>query len=99
MKIQIVKVSVGQSAKVVAVLYAVMSLPIMLFVTAAGFVGGGLGAGIGVAILTLLVAPVVYGVLTFLGVGLVAWLYNAVARRVGGLEYSTADMSDAAAKT
>ncbi|MFN3791570.1 hypothetical protein [Massilia sp.] len=99
MKIQIVNVSVGQTAKVLAVLYTVMSLPIMLFVTAAGFVGGGLGAGIGVAIMTLLIAPLVYGLLTFLFAGLVAWLYNLVARRVGGLEYSIADMSDAAAKT
>ncbi|KFI06854.1 hypothetical protein [Massilia sp. BSC265] len=33
MKIHIVNVSVGQSAKVLAVLYTVMSLPIMLFVT------------------------------------------------------------------
>ena len=99
MKIQIVNVSVGQSAKVLAVLYTVMSLPIMLFVTAAGFVGGGLGTGIGVAIMTLLIAPLVYGVLTFLFAGLVAWLYNVVAQRVGGLEYSIAEMPGAAART
>lgn len=99
MKIQIVNVSVGQSAKVLAVLYTVMSLPIMLFVTAAGFVGGGLGTGIGVAIMTLLIAPLVYGLITFLCTGLVAWLYNLVARRVGGLEYSVAEMPGAGAKT
>jgi hypothetical protein len=98
MKIQIVNVSVGQTAKVLAVLYMVMSLPIMLFVTAAGFVGSGLGMGVGVAILTLLIAPLVYGVITFLCTGLVAWLYNLVARRVGGLEYSIQEQPGNAAK-
>jgi hypothetical protein len=46
----------------------------------------------------LLIAPLIYGVVTFLCTGLVACLYNLVARRVGGLEYSVAEMSDTAAK-
>jgi hypothetical protein len=94
MKIQIVNVSVAQSAKVLAVLYVVMSLPVMLVVAAIGAFGGGLLT----ALLMLLIAPLIYGVVTFLCTGLVACLYNLVARRVGGLEYSVAEMSDTAAK-
>lgn len=95
MKKQIVNVSVVQSAKVLAVLYMVISLPVLAVMALIGAVSGNIGS----AIAMLLVAPLVYGLLTFLCTGLMAWLYNLVARRVGGLEFSTEDMSGTAAKT
>lgn len=94
MKKQIVNVSVAQSAKVLAVLYMVMSLPVVLVLAAVGAVSEGIGA----ALLMLLIAPLAYGLVTFLCTGLVAWLYNVVARRVGGVEFSTTEMSDATAR-
>ncbi len=94
MKIQIVNVSVGQTAKVLAVLYMVMSLPILAVVAAIG----AFSAGVGVIIVTLVIAPLIYGVITFLCTGLVAWLYNLVAGRVGGLEYSIKEVSRTTAK-
>lgn len=94
MKIQIVNVSVAQSAKVLAVLYMVISLPVLAIMAVIGAFSGGAGA----ALVMLLVAPLIYGLVTFLCTGLVAWLYNAVARRVGGLEYSIKEMGDAVAK-
>jgi hypothetical protein len=87
MKKQIVKVSVRQSAKVLAVLYMVMSIPIVVVMAAVGMLGGG-----GVAMFAVILAPLIYGVLAFLGTGLAAWLYNLVANWVGGLEYSTKDV-------
>jgi hypothetical protein len=92
MKIQIINVSVGQSAKVFAVLYTVMSLPIFLVMAAFGMLGGA-----GIALVALVLGPVIYGVLAFLGAGLGAWLYNVVAKFVGGLEYSTKEVSEATA--
>lgn len=94
MKIQIVNVSVGQTAKVLAVLYMVMSLPILVVVAAVG----AFSAGIGAVIATLMIAPLIYGIFTFLCTGLVAWLYNVVAGQVGGLEYSIKEMGDTVAK-
>ncbi|MCC2956013.1 hypothetical protein LK542_10345 [Massilia sp. IC2-477] len=94
MKIQIVNVSVAQTAKVLTLLYIVMSLPFL----AIGAVFGAFGGGVGVVILTLLIAPLIYGVITFLCTGLVAWLYNVVAKRVGGLEYSIEEMSASTSK-
>lgn len=79
MKIQIVNVSVAQSAKVLAVLYMVISLPVLAIVAAIG----AFSAGIGAAIVTLVIAPLIYGVITFLCTGLIAWLYNVVAQRMG----------------
>lgn len=90
MKIQIVKVSVTQSAKVLAVLYMVMSIPIVVVMAAIGLLGGGVAG-----MLAMLLAPLIYGVLAFLGAGLAAWLYNVVAQFVGGLEYSTKEVKEA----
>ena len=90
MKIQIVNVSVAQSAKVVAVLYTVISLPVLLIMALAGAFQGNLG----VVLLAVVIAPLIYGVITFLFAGLGAWLYNVVARRVGGFEYSIKEMPE-----
>ena len=94
MKIQIVNVSVAQSAKVVAVLYTVFYLPVLAIMALAGAFQGSLG----LVLLAVVVAPLFYGLITFLFTGLAAWLYNVVARRVGGLEYSIKEMSDTGAK-
>lgn len=89
MKIQVTKVSVSQTAKVLAVLYMVISLPFL----ALGALLGAFKGSVGVVILALVVAPVIYGVLTYLCTGLMAWLYNVVAGRVGGFEYSIKEIS------
>lgn len=94
MKKQIVKVSVTQSAKVLAVLYMVMSIPIVAVLAAIGLLGGG-----GSALLAVILTPIIYGVLAFLGAGLAAWLYNVVANWVGGLEYCTKDVAEAPASS
>ncbi|GAB3378262.1 hypothetical protein [Massilia agri] len=90
MKIQIVNVSVAQSAKVVAVLYTVISLPVLLIMALAGAFQGNLG----VVLLAVVIAPLIYGAITFLFASLGAWLYNVVARWVGGFEYSIKEMPE-----
>lgn len=94
MKKQIVNVSVVQSAKVLAVLYMLISLPVLAIVAVIGVVSGNIGS----AIAMLVIGPLVYGVVTFLCTGLLAWLYNVAARQVGGLEFSTEEMSGTGAK-
>lgn len=94
MKKQIVNVSVVQSAKVLAVLYMLISLPVLAIMAAIGVVSGNVGS----AIAMLVIGPLVYGLVTFLCTGLLAWLYNVAARRVGGLEFSTEEMSSTSAK-
>lgn len=94
MKIQIVNVSVAQSAKVLTALYMVISLPFI----AIGAILGASSGSVGVIVLAMVIAPLLYGIFTFLCTGLVAWLYNVVSRRIGGLEYSIAEMPDTATK-
>ncbi len=88
MKIQIVNVSVAQTAKVLAVLYMVISVPAFVVLALAGIVQRSF-AGVFAAVI---IAPLLYGAIVFLCTGLVAWLYNFVAKHYGGLEYSIEEM-------
>ncbi len=79
-------------AKVYAVITALVVFVICLiyafFIIAfAGMMGDGAGAiGAGIAIVVVIVGPIVYGILVFLLGLLMAWLYNVVAARIGGVE-------------
>jgi hypothetical protein len=34
-----------------------------------------------------LIAPVLYGIAGFIGTAIICWLYNAIAKRIGGIEF------------
>ena len=94
MKIQIVSVSVKQTARVLAVLYMVISVPAF-----AGLALASMSQGSFVGVFAaLIIAPLLYGAFVFLCTGLVAWLYNFVAKHYGGLEYSIEEMSGGTGK-
>ena len=83
MRQQIVRLSVHQTSKVLAVLYALMGLVLVPFFLLASFMGpeaGGFGLGFA------LLLPVIYGALGYVFVALGCWLYNVGASRVGGIE-------------
>jgi hypothetical protein len=87
MKKQIVHVSVLQSAKVMAVLYLVMSLPFAaLMAIPAMATGQGYSFGF------LILMPVLYTVIGFVFTAVGAWVYNLVAGKVGGFEFTTAEV-------
>lgn len=88
MKKQIKCVSLVQNAKVVAALYLVLSLPMLLIMLAIG--GATNQAGLSLAVvLTFVVTYVAGGFLMTLFAG---WIYNLVAARVGGLEFTTSEV-------
>ena len=79
------------SAKVVGLLYAILGLAmgaIVSFVSAVGGFSpreaGPLGALFGIA--AVVFVPVIYGIMGFLMTLIVAALYNALAKLVGGVE-------------
>jgi hypothetical protein len=91
MKKQIVRISPIQTAKVLAGLYFLISLPALLAMLAVlpfSPVGG---------FSLVSVAAIAAGYLlgTFLGTALCAWLYNVVAARLGGLEFTTLEVEPA----
>ncbi len=94
MKKQIVNVSMLQNAKVAAALYFVVTIPfVLLFAIGMAFApdSGALGVGMGIGMLIIL--PVLYAVFGFLFTLLFAWIYNLVAARVGGLEFTTVEVN------
>jgi hypothetical protein len=91
MKKQIVQVSVLQSAKVMAGIYLVTSIPIGLLM--ALFMSATSQAGASLAVLIMM--PLLYAFFGFLGSLIAAWVYNLVAARIGGFEFTTAEVGAA----
>jgi len=88
MKKQIVQVSLMQSAKVMASLYFVTTLPFVLLMV----LSGGFGASFFSPFLMILL-PAAYAVCGFLGTLLAGWIYNLVAARIGGIEFQTVEVA------
>ena len=89
MKKQVVHVSVLQSSKVMAVLYLVLSLPMVLVMAIPTLMAGGQG----VSLAMLVFAPILYTVFGFIFTARGAWIYNLVAARIGGFEFTTTELS------
>lgn len=94
MKKQIVQVSVVQSAKVMAAVYLVTAIPVV--VLAGLFMSSFMPAGASIAMLIMM--PVAYAIGAFVGAAFGAWIYNLVAARIGGFEFTTAEVGPAAVR-
>ena len=90
MKKQVVHVSVLQSSKVMAVLYLVLSLPMVLIMAIPTMMAGGEG----ISLAMLIFAPIIYTVVGFIFTAIGAWIYNLVAARIGGFEFTTTEVSN-----
>ena len=94
MKKQIVQVSVVQSAKVMAAVYLVTAIPVVIL--AGLFMSSFMPAGASIAVLIMM--PVAYAIGAFIGAAFGAWIYNLVAARIGGFEFTTAEVGPAAVR-
>ena len=88
MKKQIVQVSILQSAKVMAALYFVISIPFALLMMIPAMLSPSPGMSVGMLILM----PVFYTIFGFLFSLFGAWIYNLVAARIGGFEFQTVEV-------
>jgi hypothetical protein len=91
MKKQISNVSILQNAKVAAALYFVMSIPFVIIMILTALVSGGQNSGPGIFVLILM--PVFYVIFGFIFTAIGAWVYNLVATRVGGFEFTTTEVN------
>jgi len=80
-------------AKVNGVLYALLGLIMGLFFSLFSFVGAVFGAGSDAGMFgaifglgAIILMPIFYGVLGFIGGAIIAWLYNKIATYMGGVE-------------
>lgn len=81
-------ISILQASKVFAVLYAIMGLCYAPFLLMAMFASDDLAS---VSLLLLFLIPILYGVIAFIFTAIGAWLYNQIAKRLGGVEVTLAD--------
>lgn len=89
MKKQIINVSVLQAAKVSAALYFVVSL---VFIAIFAVFTTLFGSRMGMPVMYLFIAPVIYLVVGFIFTAIGAALYNLVASVVGGIEFTTKEV-------
>lgn len=87
------RVGVMSLAKVMAVIYAGIGLIAGICVALLSLVAGGAlgqhgasGLGMGFGFGSIILFPILYGVLGFVGGIISAWLYNLVAGSIGGVE-------------
>ncbi|HEY8098304.1 MAG TPA: hypothetical protein VIE91_04230 [Methylophilaceae bacterium] len=85
MKKQIINVSPIQTAKVIALLYFLISLPFVGLMAISFSFAPGPKMPIGL----LFLFPFLYLIFGFIFTALGAWLYNLAAGWVGGIEYTT----------
>ena len=90
MKIQISRISIGQTAKVVGVLHVVLASPILLvgiiclLVRPARITNE-------VSPIWLFLSPFIYGLGAYMMALVMSLIYNFVARYFGGVEFSTSE--------
>ena len=83
-------------AKMMGAVYGVIGLLVIPFVLVAGFVGlasgqrSGLAGGIAIMVVGIL-APFFYGGLGFIFGALGAWVYNLMAKWLGGIQVTIQD--------
>lgn len=85
MRHQLTRISVIQTSKVAAAIYFVLGCLyglIIAFLTLISEEGGMLLAG-----MFFIFMPIFMGVVGFIGFAVVCWLYNVIAKSVGGIEF------------
>ena len=89
---QLLTVSPHQAAKVVALLWLAFTLPFVLLM---GLVFSFSDAPQKPPIGFLALMPLFYALFGYLFTLLGAWLYNLIAKRFGGIEFTTVEVKDA----
>jgi hypothetical protein len=87
MKKQITSISLVQTAKVAAAIYFVLACIGAVFFALASLFGGRFGM-----VILAIVMPFVYAAIGFVFVFIAAWIYNQVAKFVGGIEFTVTEV-------
>jgi len=91
MQKQITRISPFQTAKVLAALYFVVTIPfLLLFALFSLFVPGGQKIGL----VFIVVAPFIYAIFGFIFSFIGAYIYNFVVKFTGGVEFTVTEVRD-----
>jgi hypothetical protein len=88
MKIQISRISIGQTAKIVGALHVVLASPLLL-VGIIWPLTHSMPATSKISPVWLFLAPIIYGLGAYLLALMMCLIYNFVARYIGGVEFTT----------
>ena len=88
MKKQVVNVSVLHNAKLMAIIYLVISVPLVVLMAIPMVMQEGFSA----SLLAIVLMPVLYTAFGFVFTLFGAWVYNGIAARVGGFEFTTVEV-------
>ncbi len=89
MRRQISRICIGQTSKFFAVLYGVIGLVIAaVYLFTSRFAGGA-----GFNPLLALVFPIIYAACVWGATAVLAWIYNQLASRIGGVEFEVVDVA------
>jgi hypothetical protein len=92
MRKQLTAISARQTAKVIALMWLLFTLPFgLLMAVALAFSSAVHKPPLAFALLL----PVLYAVFGYLFTLLGTWVYNFVAKRAGGIEFTTVEVEDA----
>ena len=92
MNVQITRISLFQTAKVIAGLYFVLAVVGVAVFFLMSLVSP--AARPPYSFVFLLLAPFVYALIGFVMAFIAAWLYNGVAKLTGGIEFTTTETRD-----
>jgi len=88
MKKQIVHLSLLHNARLMAAIYFAVSLPLVVLMSLPVL----MHEGIALSLIALILMPVLYMAAGFVLTLFGAWVYNVVAARIGGFEFTTAEV-------
>lgn len=89
MKKQITSISLVQTAKVAAVMYFVLGLIGVVFTLLMSLIAPATQT---TGLLFALLAPFLWAFFGFIFVFVACWIYNQIAKRVGGIEFTTSEV-------
>ncbi len=94
MRRQITRISVAQTSKVMATLYFVVAV-VFAAIYFVAFASTRADAVSPVSPVLVVLFPFVYAIIVWLVMACMLWVYNQVARRIGGVEFESADVGPA----
>jgi xanthosine utilization system XapX-like protein len=99
MTLRITSIGIMQTAKTIAALYALIGIIVgivTLFVEVFSPPNvSGAPTGLLVGIVGLIAIPILYAVVGFIAVAITVWIYNIVAKRAGGVEFTATQVGPA----
>ena len=93
-KYRISNVSILQTSKIIAVIYALLGICLVPFACLMFCVGTEDPISL-VAGFFYLLAPLFYGIVGFIFTAIALWIYNYLASRIGGVEFEMEKVSEA----